>query len=261
MDRACITALVFLLSVASLQARLVAHWDFSDGDYADKAGSLNGTPVGTVSIVAVTETNVPFSKAVQTAASGLNANYLNIGNLGSLGVYTNSFTLSMWIKRDLPAGTTSPEFWESYSGASGAYEGIVGALRGAGSSDPGKAYISVGGAGTATSLLKGGVVADGNWHWLVIRYDGDKDQLKYFEDGVHRIDRDVTRVASLTQLTARDCRIGDGFGGLVGDVRIYDTALSFTTDGSNNLTDGELLQISIPVVRTFSLFVIGMATP
>ena len=258
--------LTVVLAVTPAFSALVAHWDFTNG-YNDAAGSLNGTAVGTVSIVdavytgfsATGKTN--FTKAVQTASSGLNLNYLNIGNLGSLGIYTNSFTISLCVKRASFSGTTPAEFWESYSGTSTVgYEGVQMSLRASGQTDPGKAYSSVGGNNTKSpALLKGGTIANDTWHWIVIRYDGDTDALKYFEDGVNLTNRNVTVTASLAQQAARDARIGDGFGGLIADVRIYDTALTFTADGSNVVTDGEIFGIynQIPEPATLGMLLVG----
>ncbi|QHI69415.1 LamG-like jellyroll fold domain-containing protein [Tichowtungia aerotolerans] len=241
MRNLCATVLTVLFAFTSAYSALVAHWDFSDQTYNDQIGSLNGSAVGTVSIVP--SGNYRFDYALQTTASANNANYLNIGNIGSLGIYTNSFTLSYWFKASqatVDAG--SGEVWESYSGNSSVgYEGIQSVLRKTSQSSAGKLYSVVAENGTtSTALLNNGVLADDNWHWIVIRYDGATDELKYFEDGVHIAYRDQTRIASLATEAARDARLGDGFGGLIADVRIYDAALSFTTDANSVVTGGEL---------------------
>lgn len=244
MRNLCATVLTVLFACTSAFPALVAHWDFGDQTYDDQVGSLNGTVSGTASIVAAG--NDHFDYALQTTASANNANYLNIGNLGSLGIYSNSFTLSYWVKTDqatVDAG--SGEVWESYSGnSSEGYEGIVSVFRKSSQSNVGKIYTVVAENGTtSTKLLNNGVLTDDQWHWIVIWYNGDTDEIKYFEDGVHIAYRDETRIATLATQDERDARLGDGFGGLIGDVRIYDEALSFMTDGSGQLSSGALYDL------------------
>ncbi|QHI69416.1 LamG-like jellyroll fold domain-containing protein [Tichowtungia aerotolerans] len=248
MKRVCAGLMVFVAAALPSYAGLVAWWDFSDGTYRARAGALDGVAVGTVSVVDVTDSAVPFEKALRTAASGNNENYLNIGNIGSLGIYSNSFTLSYWVKASqatVDAG--SGEVWESYSGSSASgYEGIQSVLRKSSQSNAGKLYTVVAENGTtSTKLLNHGILTNDQWHWIVIRYDGATDELKYFEDGVHVVYRDEIRIATLATQLERDARLGDGFGGLIADVRIYDTALSFSTDDFGAVISGELSEVPL----------------
>ncbi len=219
---------------------LVAHWDFSDGTYNDKAGSLDGTANGSVSIV---DSGSPyFAKAIQTGSTK-GTDYLNMGDLGTLGIYTNSFTVSLWINH--ASSSTHDEFWDSYSGTSTTgYEGLKGSARANNASDADKVYMNVGNGSTTPATLKGAPVSDGEWHWLVVRYDAVTGELKYFEDSVHIAGEDeINSSCSLVLEAGRNLWLGDGFGGMIGDVRIYNVALSFTTDENNNLTGGDLYEI------------------
>ena len=210
---------------------LVASWNFHDNTYADQSGSLDGAAHGSVSIAASGQTG--FSKAVQIG-SAKGTDYLEMGDLASLGIYMKSFTLSFWIKHaPLPSdGVDSPEIWDSKSGNSAeGYDGIQSVIfRGSAGGNAGKIYANVGGARQlGTELLKGTPrVDDGNWHWIVVRYDGTTDELVYVQDGVHIAAEDAVRICSLNQWAeGKQLRIGDGFGGWIGDVRIYDAVLSF----------------------------------
>ncbi|QHI69406.1 LamG domain-containing protein [Tichowtungia aerotolerans] len=229
--------LVGLLAVSSASAALVAHWDFSDGTYNDKAGSLDGAANGSVAIV--DSGSLHFAKAVQTG-SAKGTDYLNVGDLGTLGIYTNSFTVSLWIHH--ASSLTTDEFWDSMSGSSSVgYEGIAASVRASNASDANKVYMNVGDGSTAKALLKNAQVSDGAWHWVVVRYDAGTGELKYFEDGVHIAGEDEVKYGcSLVREDGRDLWLGDGFGGMIGDVRIYDTALSFTENGEGAVVGGEL---------------------
>ncbi len=219
---------------------LVAHWDFHDNTYNDQVGTLDGSANGAVSIV--DSGHSKFAKAIQTGSTK-NTDYLNVGNLGALGIYTNSFTVSLWISH--ASSATTDQFWDSLSGTSSlGYEGMAGSVRANNVSNADKVYMNVGNRSTLTALLKGVPVSDGEWHWLVVRYDAGTGELKYFEDGVHIAGEDeVNSSCSLVKEAGRNLWLGDGFGGKIADVRIYDKALSFTTDGSNNLTGGELYEM------------------
>ena len=210
---------------------LVAQWDFHDGTYADQVGSLDGTAHGSVSIVA--SGCAEFAQAAQFG-SATGTDYLEMGDLSTLGIYTKSFTVSFWMKHAaLPSdGTHSPEIWDSKSGNSAVgYNGIQTNIRqGNDGGNAAKIFAVVGGANQLDmELLKGDPrVDDGDWHWIVVRYDGGSDELIYLQDGVHIVAEDAVRVCSLNQWpSGKQLRIGDGFGGLIGDVRIYDAALSF----------------------------------
>ncbi len=218
---------------------LVARWDFSDGTYNDQVGFNNGEAKGTISIVP--SGNAYFTNAIQT---GTNLDdVLNVGYLTSLNLSTNSFTLSYWIKRDpfLTAenGNNFRRVFESNN--SGTSAGIQTVLRASDASNPNKLYSTLQGyGGTADKLLNGGTIADGDWHWIVVRYDGGTDAAAYFEDG-HYYETEYG-VFSLAD-GSRKVYIGNGTGGMIGDVRIYNKALSYVLDGGNDLTDGELYAI------------------
>lgn len=231
---------VAVLAVTPSFAVLVARWDFADQTCDDQSGGLDGTANGSVLIV--DSGTSYFKKAVQIG-SVKGMDYLNLGDIGTLGIYTNSFTVSLWVYRD--SGEATTEFWDSQNGSrSAGYDGFTGSVRANNISNANKVYVSVGGGGLpARELLKKSVVADGQWHWVVIRYDGEADELKYFEDGVHAYSEDAIAVCSLVREAGRDLYLGDGFGGQIGDVRIYDTALSFAEDESGYLSGGELFDI------------------
>ena len=218
---------------------LVAHWDFNDGTYNDQVGFNNGEAMGTISIVP--SGNPFFAQAMETG-SALD-DVLNVGYLTSLNLSTNSFTLSYWIERDsfLEAenGINFRRVFESNNSATSG--GIQTVVRASDASNPNKLYSTLQGyGGTADKLLNGGTMADGDWHWVVILYDASADSAAYFEDG-HYYETEYG-VFSLAD-GSRKVYIGNGMGGRVGDIRIYNTALSYVLDGNNDVTDGELYAI------------------
>ncbi len=218
-----------LLALPSF-AGLVAQWDFSDGTYNDQVGSNDGEAKGTISIVA--SGNVYFGNAIQTGSASDDT--LNVGNLSTgLGLSTNSFTLSYWVKRAaFPTdGANFKRVFESHSGDSG----IQTTLRASDTSNANKLYSSLQ-AAAGDKLLSGSTVADGAWHWIVIRYDGDADTANYFEDG--RLYDTETGIFSLAG--DRNTYIGNGLGGMIGDIRIYDAPLTYDLDSNNNIVGGEL---------------------
>ena len=237
MKKLCVFLWIAMLGVSPAFAGLVAQWDFSDGTYNDQVGSNDGEAKGTISIVA--SGNVNFANAIQTGSASDDT--LNVGNLSTgLGLSTNSFSLSYWIKRDsFPTdGANFKRVFESHSGDSG----IQTTLRANDTSNANKLYSSLQ-ATAGDKLLSGGTVANGNWHWVVILYDGDLDTANYFEDG-YLYDTE-TGVFSLAG--DRNTYIGNGLDGLVGDIRIYDTALSYTLDGNGYVDGGELAGVYEPV--------------
>ncbi|MCC6682491.1 MAG: PEP-CTERM sorting domain-containing protein [Phycisphaeraceae bacterium] len=236
--------LVIALCTVAAQADLVAHWNFDDDTYNDQVGTLHGTAVGTTAIVTAgnNQLGADMGKALQTGGF-FGLDYVFVGDLATLGV-TGSFTLSSWIMHDLipVENTISPEFWDSYSNGTGG--GVVQNLfRGNGGTNAGKPYTTVSDMSTGV-LFKPEVRIDDNlWHWVAFVYDADTNSGKIFLDGVHHSGRDRTGAFTLHPTTSKITRIGDGFGGLVDDVRIYNEALSWTADENDNLLSGGLYDV------------------
>lgn len=224
--------MIVMAGMFSAQAELVAHWSFDDGTCNDVAGKLNGTVKGNVSIV--DSEHEGFGKA---AAVGFDArDGIALGDLSALGIYTNSFTLSLWIRHTpVPSDEKSPQFWNTRTGSrTTGYDGIQGAIRkGSDEANGGKAFVSVGGGSNGETLLNNARVDNDKWHWIVIRYDRETRKLSYFEDGKHIARRDVTGIYSFNRADAgKEAMLGGGFGGMIDDVRIYNTALSSSEIGA-----------------------------
>ena len=237
MRKLCTYLWIIVLMAAPSFAGLVAQWDFSDGTYDDQVGSNNGAPHGVYSIVASGHAN--FTNAIQTGATR-NIDYFNVGTLSSLNTSTNSFTLSFWVNK---AAFVNANGYVNTFESKANDMGITSVLRASDQSNPNMAYTTVEGYDGADKLLNGATVADGNWHWIVVRYDGDTDTADYFEDG--RFFDTETGIFSLTD-GARNVYIANGLDGLMGDIRIYDNALTYTLDGGNKIDGGELYEMYPP---------------
>ncbi|QHI69405.1 LamG-like jellyroll fold domain-containing protein [Tichowtungia aerotolerans] len=217
----------FLPAVFSVHAGLIAHWNFDDGTCSDVVGGLHGTPNGNVSFV---DSGHPTLGKAVAFGTVKDSDYIALGDLSSLGVGSGSFTLSLRMKHAAQSlsGEVSPLFWDSQTGSAGkGYDGIKIALRkGSDGNNAGRVFASVGGP-DGKVLLKGRRVDDDEWHLVVIRYDSDTDELMYFEDGLHVYSRDAFGVYVLNRSeSGKKTLLGNGFGGMIDDVRVYDTALS-----------------------------------
>ncbi|WP_432797669.1 LamG-like jellyroll fold domain-containing protein [Poriferisphaera sp. WC338] len=230
-------------------AALVAQWNFDDGTYEDQAGSLDGGAIGSTSIVAAGSNQLgnDMGKAVQTGSSA-GSDYLNVGDLNTLGV-NGSFTVTMWVKHNaLPTdGTVSPEFWDSWNSGTGPSGGgfISTIRRGNNGGNAGLIFTNIEDTNDSSGdLLKPSPrIDDGLWHFYAIRYISSANTAKIYLDGVESGDSEVGAYNLSRASGGKSLRLGDGFDGMIDDIRIYDAALSVTLDGSKTLTDGDLYDV------------------
>jgi hypothetical protein len=224
-----------------------AMWDFTDETLDDFDGRLNGVANGSVSIVDA-GTNSPLTRAVQFGETS-STDYLQCGDLESLGIYTNSFTVSLWVRHSFLTtnDTLSCKLWNNRVGNStDGYQGIqMSIFRGNGGTTAGRLYANVGVFDPpGGELLKSDVrIDDDEWHWIVLRHNASAPSLELFVDGRAIPGESASKLGVFNRLEpGKMFRLGEGFGGELGDIRIYSKALSFdVTDGV--ITGGELFDV------------------
>ncbi|MCC6683252.1 MAG: exo-alpha-sialidase [Phycisphaeraceae bacterium] len=242
----------------SAQAALRAQWNFDDGTFNDQVGALDGTPHGLATIVAAGNNLLGNNMGLALSTDTLiipGFDYMQIGDLDTLGINAGNFTLTLWLKHtpmptSFPEGGNNATWWDtSTTGTTaGTNGGFLGYIRqGIDSGNGGKLYANFRDETGATKLLKPEARIDDNqWHFVAIVHNvsPDPDTTKIYLDGKYW-DRGGNELGIRT-LTATDggtiLRLGDGFGGFIDDVRIYDHALSVVLNGST-VTGGEVYNV------------------
>ncbi len=241
-----VLALALLCSHAD--AALVAQWNFDDNTYNDQVGTLHGTANGAASIVAAGANQLgnDMGKALQTGSTA-GTDYVATGDLNSLGV-TGDFTVTAWLKHGTVTPTVSPEWWDSdTNGIGSAGGGFLGTIRrDDGGGNTGLIYANMRNTTTGgTNLLKPSPrVDDGQWHFVAVTYTpGGAFNSNVYLDGVLSGDHELgTFNLSLTN-GGKIMRLGDGFDGMIDDVRIYSEALDGALDGNDTLISGDLYDV------------------
>lgn len=247
-----------LCIVLPAEAALRAQWNFDDGTFNDQVGTLNGSPHGDATIVPAGNNLLGNDMGLALSTGTLiipGFDYLRIGDLDTLGINTGSFTLTLWLKHDpmptgFPEGGNNATWWDTSTngGTPGSNGGFLGHIRkGIDAGNGGKVYVDMRDETGATKLLKPEArIDDGQWHFVAIIHNTtpDPDTTKIYLDGRY-YDRGASELGIRT-LTPTDggtiLRLGDGFGGLIDDVRIYDHALSLLLSG-DNVTGGGLYNV------------------
>ncbi|MCC6681002.1 MAG: LamG domain-containing protein [Phycisphaeraceae bacterium] len=257
--------LALALLCGHADAALVAQWNFDDNTYNDQVGSLHGTANGATSIVAAGNNQLgnDMGKALQTGATA-GTDYLETGDLNTLG-NTGDYTVTAWLKHSTVGAAVSPEWWDTdVSGTGGAGGGFLGTIRrndGTGNT----ALVYANHRDTTSGALKllkpSPRVDDGLWHFIAITYTpGGAFNSSIYLDGVLSGDHELgTFTLSMTD-GGKIMRLGDGFDGMIDDVRVYSHALEGALDGNNTLISGELYDVwhaMVPEPAALALAVAG----
>jgi CHRD domain/Immunoglobulin domain len=157
---------------------LVVHLKF-DNDAADSSGhNNNGTlkaqdPVTYPGFDALPTFVSGGAEQIGTDAIRLTAgSYVNLGQPADLQFGSDvNFSLSFWVRGDANAWTGDPSFIGNKNWTSGGNQGFVVAAQGSGGWKWNYAVQNVGRQDTPNFAGSGGVIADGNWHNIVVTHD------------------------------------------------------------------------------------------
>lgn len=155
------------------------------------------------------------------ALNGLN-DQVEITNIPDLNFrYTDDFSVGLWV--NTTATNSDPSIIGDKDWGSGSNPGFVFAFEG----DTWKMNAG----GLSRIDIDGGVINDGNWHFLAATFDRDGNATIY-QDGVSMGSTDMSGVGDMSNgnpiRLAQDGTgaYGDWFAGLIGEVYIYDYVLS-----------------------------------
>src|SRR3989344_3981735 len=158
--------------------------------------------------------------------------YVNAGTAGNFE-RTNSFTVSLWIKRN--PNPTVTEAVVAKEVGSGTFQGWGLLILGGAANDPYRINIA-NTSGTNNLLVEYPRTNDSGWHHVVFTYNGTSAASGVFlyEDGISKTQTIIADTLSASILTATNFQIGarDGaaslFSGSIDEVRVYNRALSAT---------------------------------
>ena len=204
--------------------KLIAHWSFDaieNGVVADLTGNgHDGSASSNLTVVAGKDGNAAqFTGSERiTVADAEELNFVN----------GQSFTLSLWFKRD--ASTTSTGKWSAIvqkglADSDGPYYGFW-------LSD--QDYISLGLAEMGTANYYSNTAVDTEWHHAVMIQNGETNIVYFYLDGVLQNSTKPTNTAkkvaaaylrSIGESLTFGSNGADGFRGLIDDIKIYNYAV------------------------------------
>ncbi len=212
---------------SSLATGLVGHWTFDGPDISgvtasDRSGNNNRGIL----------TNGPVrapGKIGQALNFDGNNDYVTMGNVSAINGLTK-ITVSAWVRA---VGVTSEKHFVDASACSGATDsGVFELLGGYGTARKAQFVIYKSGGSLDVYLSGAGTtnIDDGQWHFLLGRYDGS--EVSIWVDGVWENAQEISGLTLST--TANSLEIGGNcnanFAGYsnagIDDVRIYNRALS-----------------------------------
>jgi hypothetical protein len=218
---------------------LVAYYKFNGGNAGDNSGNgLDGVVAG-----AEPTTDRDGRKNKALAFDGAD-DRVNLGNPSQLN-FAGNFTLSAWIKMDgaqVDKYVVAKYDFNFSTGTSSQF------CYGLGTDGIANAYGFVGSSSGFVDLRAGPSLNDGSWHAIAFAYQG-ADTIRLYVDGVLVGSRPVPvqpPFVNAVPVTIGSQSLGQGFGGSIDEVRIYNKALS----------DNEVAaqyQIDLPKVATLSL--------
>lgn len=187
---------------------MIAYWDFSggDGSWTDKSG--NGHDL--------TATGMSKYKGAAQFASGV-----TLATTSALDLSTcRSFTVECFAKSD-STGADMGLFSFGNGTVAGSFSASIATAGGAASR-----YVPYADALNSDATASGG--SEGEWHHYALIIDGDAsgaDQARLYVDGVQAASGALASDTSVPALSAT-FGIGEGFTGLIDDVRITAGALA-----------------------------------
>lgn len=201
--------LMFLVSLASA-AELVAYYEF-DGDYRDTMNNYDGS----LYAGKATFSSDNFAEGYGTSLEFVGNDFMRARNFDAL----DDYSIALWVKT-------------SYSGLQGVIE-----LAGPTEANTRKGLLyknnyiaSIWGASRHFQYTENIGIADGEWHYLVNTYDGEKSRV--YVDGTELAPIGAVRKGSSRSIVST-LRVGGAstspayaFRGQIDEVKIWDGALS-----------------------------------
>jgi RNA polymerase sigma factor (sigma-70 family) len=215
---------------ASLQSGLVLHYTFDNAPLAGKVADVSGTGNDGSVIGAQWKLDPQRGGVMQFSPPD---QYIRVPNNDSLN--PSNLTLAAWIKTSNQGDTWRRVFDKSFTNG---FSLSIGGGHGGGNTLQGKAVVEI---GMAINNKKGFVrsdqtVTDGEWHHLVVTYNGTEQIL--YVDGVRQQrvahwrgrvptnSYDLTIGMNLVDPNPGYNEVGASFDGLIDEPMIYNRALS-----------------------------------
>ncbi|MCC6679662.1 MAG: hypothetical protein IT445_02060 [Phycisphaeraceae bacterium] len=234
-------------------ADAVAQWNFdamNASTLEDQVGTIDGAVTANVDLVA-SGAGVVGSSGFGNAYDFIgnsNSVYVNMGTTDVTGAISNfgtdAFSITGWFDADERNSAGNYRYIFSNLGNNGGFIVHLGTPGTA--SSRGKLHVQVGGAladpVSFQSASRYDLTADSQqWHWFAAVSTGSS--LSVYVDGAL-----LGSVAYLTNTTATPdagstSLIGRAFDGRLDQLTVWNSALSVTLDGSNNITGGELYDL------------------
>ena len=210
----------------------IAHWTF-DADFDDSVDDIVGVPQGGASIVA--DAGVVGAGALELHRSS--SQYVTVDGLAGRLATGDDATLSLWFSTtftDHPDGNpTKHELFSAHKSAT-TNENVIRL----GTTAEGGVFLNPTDIGGATHDKSGGSgYADGQWHLLVVTFNGDGQTTVYVDNGVVPGFSDVAGQPKWSDATVLSigqeydsganpvAASGDYFDGLIDDVQLWDRLL------------------------------------
>src|SRR3989338_9026057 len=215
-----------LISKPPTNLGLVGYWSMNEGT-GTVAGDGSGNGNRGILTGGPTWVDGKRGKAINFDGGD---DYVNAGSAGNFE-RTNSFTVSLWIKRN-PNPTVTAAVVAKEVG-SGTFQGWGLLILGGAANDPYRINIA-NTSGTNNLLVEYPRTNDSGWHHVVFTYNGTSvaSGVFLYEDGISKTQTIIADTLSASILTATNFQIGarDGaaslFSGSIDDVRMYNRALS-----------------------------------
>jgi len=235
-DKARIAAgLQFSSSVHhALGAYAVGIWDFDDqaDPASDTSGYGNDGDLVNGPVFRCGEDDTPSGNGCSLEFNGSN-NYVDVGNY-AIPLSAGAFTAEAWIKTEYQGATSYNVYVQSHDSPAGSvyYGWWMGTKYGTDTNKPVTVLI---GHGTGDEYYTGSIVVnDGNWHHIVLSYDGTQYGTLYVDgvsDGTHDfgiMTYNINMYSRIGTFTNNRGTVANFhyFDGLIDDVRIYEEALT-----------------------------------
>ena len=217
-----------LISKPPTNLGLVGYWSMNEGT-GTVAGDGSGNGNRGILTGGPTWVDGKRGKAINFDGGD---DYVNAGSAGNFE-RTNSFTVSLWIKRN--PNPTVTEAVVAKEVGSGTFQGWGLLILGGAANDPYRINIA-NTSGTNNLLVEYPRTNDSGWHHVVFTYNGTSvaSGVFLYEDGISKTQTIIADTLSASILTATNFQIGarDGaaslFSGSIDEVRVYNRALSAT---------------------------------
>lgn len=272
------TAALAAFGAGQASATLVAHYDFNESSGAtvldDKVGTADGT-VSNVNFVASTAGAPGSSGFGNAGAFNGTSSMVSFGtgsHPSSFDLGTGDFTISGWLRTpdntETGVAGNRPVFGAiDYNNAGWMFE-IGRDDRSYGD----RVMFTV--RASPVQVVSNAELTDNQWHWVAVVSSGGT--LTMYVDGVRQSNTDwpgsvSTGGVSASAPPAHPAYFGENpdiastsvnYAGELDEWRIYNHALTGATDGSGNLTGGELFDVwqqNVPEPGSLSLLLIGGA--